>query len=383
MAASAALLLGACGSGGGGADGDNAPIVIGSVNSLSGAGTFAEASEAAEAYFDRLNEEGGINGHPVEYNILDDKGDPGTASSAARELVGSDEVVALVGGASQIECEINAQYYEQEDVLSMPGIGVDGACFTTPNIAPANVGPFNDMTLTLLYGSEVLNIDKICVLLEIAGSTRPHYQAAIDRWTEATGKEPHYIDDSLPYGAPDYTPYLIGAQNAGCEALAINPVEPDAIAQVKGANSMGWDDVTWLYLTSTYSENFAESVDDAGAGLYVPAEFYPFTEINDETADWRELMEENGIGLTAFSQGGYLAAKFFTEVVAGMEGDITRDTVNEALRSMDPITDPMLGTPYVFGPGDTHHDLTAGWPIKLNTDENKWELDADDWLHIP
>lgn len=382
VAACAALVLAACGGSSSGGD-EKAPIKIGSVNALSGSGTFAEASEAAEAFFDRLNEEGGINGHQVEYKILDDKGDPGTASSAARELVGSDEVVALVGGASQIECEINAKYYEQEDVLSIPGIGVDGACFTTPNIAPANVGPFNDMTLTLLYGSEVLNLDNICVLLEIAGSTRPHYQAAIDRWTEATGKEPIYIDDTLPYGASDYTPYLIKAKNAGCEAVSINPVEPDAIAQVKGANSIGWDDITWLYLTSVYSENFAESVDDVGEGLYVPAEFFPFTEVNDETQDWRELMEENDIGLTAFSQGGYLAAKFFTEVVSGIEGEITRDSVNEALRSMKPIEDPMLGTPYEFGPGDTHHNLTAGWPIKLNTDEHKWELAEDDWLLIP
>src|SRR5690606_15102912 len=115
----------------------------------------------------------------------------------------------LVGSASLIECEINAKYYEQEKILSMPGIGVDTGCFNTPNIAPANVGPFNDLTLTLLYGSEVLKIDDICVLLEIAGSTRPTYQAAIDRWTEATGKKPSYVDDTLPYGAADYKPYLI------------------------------------------------------------------------------------------------------------------------------------------------------------------------------
>ena len=48
--------------------------------------------------------------------------------------------------------------------------------------------------------------------------------------------------------------------------------------------------MTWLYLTSVYSENFAEAIDDAGAGIYVPAEFYPFTDDDEIKADWRELM---------------------------------------------------------------------------------------------
>lgn len=359
------------------------PIVVGSVNTKSGPATFPEASQAAAAYFEMVNENGGINGRQVKYIALDDKGDPATAQSSARKLVGQDQAVALVGGASLIQCEINASYYEQQNILAMPGIGVDPGCFSTPNIAPTNVGPFNDMTLTLMYGSEVLGLDNICVLLEIAGSTRPAYQAAIDKWTEVTGEKPLYIDDTVPYGAPDYKPYLINARDAGCEALAINPVEPDAIAQVNAANELGWNDVTWLYLTSVYSVNFAKSVDNAGNGIYVPAEFYPYTEVNEQTKEWRELMESNDIPLTAFSQGGYLAAKFFTQVLQGMEGEITRESVTEALHQMEPIDDPMLGEPYVFGTAEEHPGISCGWPIKLESGTHEWELAADDWLCIP
>lgn len=384
IAAATLLVLSGCaGSDGGSGGGEGAPIKIGSVNTISGPATFPEASQAAAAVFDAVNAEGGVNGHLIEYKALDDKGDPATATASARELVGSDEVVALVGGASLIECEINQKYYGQESVLSIPGIGVDTGCFNTPNIAPANVGPFNDMTLTLLYGSETLGLDNICVLLEIAGSTRPTYQAAIDRWTAITGKEPAYVDDTVPYGASDYTPYIVKAKDAGCSALAINPVEPDAIGQVKAANAQGWDDVTWLYLTSVYSDNFAKAIDDAGAGIYVPAEFYPFTEANEITADWQALMAENDIPLTAFSQGGYLAATYFIDVLKGMKGDITRETVTKALHDMDPIENPMSGTPWVFGTADTHADQVAGWPIKLVSGTNKWELAGDDWLRIP
>ncbi len=371
------LALAGC-AGGGGGGGEGAPIVVGSVNTISGPATFPEASEAAAAVFDAYNEAGGLNGRTIDYRAIDDKGDPASATAAARELVGSDEAVALVGSASLIECEINAKYYEQEGILSVPGIGVDTGCFDSENISPANVGPYNDMTLTLLYGSEELGLTDICILLEIAGSTRPTYQAAIDRWTEITGKEPLYIDDTVPYGASDYTPYIVKARQEGCKALAINPIEPDAIGQVKAANAQGWDDVTWLYLTSVYSENFAEAIDNAGAGIYVPAEFYPFTEDNEINAEWRELMTANGIGLTSFSQGGFLAAKYFIEVLESIDGDITRESVTEALRGMEPIENPMVGDPYQFGTIPT-----AGWPIVLRSGTNAWEKAAEDWFRIP
>lgn len=370
-----ALALSGCTGGG-----DTAPIRIGSVSTLSGAATFAESSEAAQAVFDRVNAEGGVNGHMIDYKTIDDKGDPASATAAARELVGSDEVVALVGGASLIECDINQDYYAQEDVLSMPGIGVDAGCFNTESIAPVNLGPFNDMTLTLLNGSENLGLENICVLLEIAGSTTPAYQAGVDRWAEITGKEPHYVDDTLPYGGSDYSSYMVKAKNAGCDAIAVNAMEPDAIGQVKAAQAQGWEDVTFLFLTSVYSENFASALEWAGAGAHIPAEFYPFTEVSEINADWRGLMEENGIDLTSFSQGGYLAAMNFVEVLQSMEGNYDRESVSQALHEMTPIESPMMAYSYQFDEIAKQEYTPGGWPVVLRSGTKSWEKSAEDWL---
>ncbi|TCO59883.1 ABC transporter substrate-binding protein [Actinocrispum wychmicini] len=364
--------------------GTSGPIVVGSVNALSGAATFPEASQAAKAVFDAANASGGVNGRQIQYKAIDDKGDPAAAAAAAREIVGGDKAVALVGSSSLLECQINAKYYEQQKILSIQGIGVDPACFSSPNISPANVGPYHDMTLTLLYGSEVLKLDDICALLEIAGNTLPSYQAAIDEWSQQTGKKLKYVDSTVPYGGSDYTSYIVKARAAGCKAITVNPVEPDSIGQLKAAQAQGWTDVTWLLLTSVYSDNYAKAVTNAGAGIYVPAEFYPFTDASSsQTKEWRDLMSKNGIPLTSFSQGGYLAAKYFLEVVKGIKGDITRESVTKALQEMKPISDPMVGTPYLFGTGQTHHDNTAGWPVKLSSGAGKWELAAKDWLRIP
>ncbi|WP_427869219.1 ABC transporter substrate-binding protein [Leucobacter luti] len=382
LTAAAALALSGC-AGGGGGGGEGAPIKLGSVNTISGPATFPEASEAAAAVFDKVNAEGGINGHKIEYKATDDKADPATATASARELVGSDEVVALVGSASLLDCEINAKYYEQEDVRSIQGTGVDPGCFNSPNIAPVNIGPFNDTTLTMLYGSEELGLDDLCVFTSVIGSTGPAYQAAIDRWSEITGKKPKLVDDTVPYGGADYTPYIVKAKEAGCKAIVSNAVEPDAIGQIKAANQQGWDDVTFLFLTSTYSESFAKAVSNAGAGVYVPAEFYPFTEDSDVNADWKALMEEKGINLTSFSQGGYLAATFMVEVLKSIDGDITRESVNKALADMKPIENDMIAFPYQFDKIAAQDFEPGGWPVVLKSGTNAWEKSADDWLLIP
>ncbi|QIM16250.1 ABC transporter substrate-binding protein [Leucobacter insecticola] len=376
----AIALTGCAGSDGGG---EGAPIKIGSVNTLSGAATFPEASEAAQAVFDRVNADGGVNGHKIEYNTVDDKGDPAAATAAARELVGSDEVVALIGGASLIECDINKKYYEQEGVKSMPGIGVDPGCFNSPSIAPVNIGPYNDMTLTLLNGSENLGIDDICVMLEIAGSTLPAYTAGVERWTEITGKKPIFVDDTVPYGGSDYTPYIVKAKEAGCKAIAVNAMEPDAIGQVKAAQAQGWDDVTFLFLTSVYSENFAKALDWTSAGAHIPAEFYPFTEDSEINADWSGLMKENNIALTSFSQGGYLAATYFVEVLKSIDGNITRESVAAALEGMDPIDNPMVAYEYQFKKAAEQDYEPGAWPVELKSGTRAWEKAAEDWLLFP
>ena len=381
LTAAVALVLSGCAGGEGG--GEGAPIKLGSVNTISGPATFPEASEAAKAVFDKVNAEGGVNGRMIEYKVTDDKADPATATASARELVGSDEVVALVGSASLLDCEINAKYYEQEGVRSVQGIGVDPGCFSSPNIAPTNIGPFNDTTLTMLYGSEELGLENLCVLTSVIGSTGPAYQAAVDRWSEITGKQPTFVDDTVPYGGADYTPYIVKAREAGCDGIVANSVEPDAIGLIKAANQQGWDDVTFLLLTSVYSESFAAAVDNSAAGVYVPAEFYPFTEDSDVNADWKALMDENGITLTSFSQGGYLAATFLVEVLESIDGDITRESVNEALSAMDPIANPMIAFEYQFDKIAAQDYQPGGWPVVLKSGTNAWEQAADDWLLIP
>ncbi len=72
-------------------------IVLGMSAALSGPsrGLGIELWRGAQAYFDMLNEQGGIEGIPVRLRVLDDGYDPDRAIENAEELLAADEVVAL------------------------------------------------------------------------------------------------------------------------------------------------------------------------------------------------------------------------------------------------------------------------------------------------
>src|SRR3546814_20165190 len=113
--------------------------------------------------------------------------------------------------------------------------------------------------MTLTIGSENLGLKKICGFVSITGATKPAYQASIDAWSKATGKELVFFDDSVPYGNADYTPQAVKIKKEGCDAVFTNFVEPDALGLLKAARAQNITDVTWLFLTSVYSQQFAKA----------------------------------------------------------------------------------------------------------------------------
>ena len=72
------------------------PYKIGMSAAITGpqAATYAPTFDAYKAYFKRVNDAGGINGHPVEIAVEDDRGEPARAAAAAKKF--SDGVVAIV-----------------------------------------------------------------------------------------------------------------------------------------------------------------------------------------------------------------------------------------------------------------------------------------------
>lgn len=382
LAVIAGVVLAGCASGDAGDGGsDAAPIMVGSVSSITGPAPFPEVPGAAQAVFDRVNAEGGINGRQIKLVSVDDAADPAQAAQAARRLVQEDHVVAMVGSASLVECSANATFYEKNDVVSIMGTGVEPSCFTAKNIAPVNNGTVPGYEGLLYFASETLGRQNVCpVILNSAGLTDP-YLEVIANWEKNTGSKAPHIDTSVTLG-DDPTPAILAVRDAGCDAVVFNANEPAAVAFMNTVKLQGLlDTADWLTLTSAYTETAYDALKAQGTlGMYANSEFLPFMSDDPALDGWRETLIAADVPRTSLSIGGYVSAEILVEVLKSIDGEITNETVLAAFRGLDEVANPLMGMPFTFGDATEHNPNRASRMVQAN--ESGWET-IGDWVIVP
>lgn len=374
------LLLASCATAGNESS-EAQPIKIGAVSSITGPVSFAEVPGAAQAVFDRVNAAGGIGGRPIEFISEDDGGDPAQASQSARRLLDENDVVALAGSASLVECAANASLYAQRDVVSVMGTGIEPSCFEASHIAPVNNGTIQGYASLLFFASEELGRDRVCpVILNTAGLTEP-YLELIERWEDETGSTAAHIDTSVVLG-DDPTPAILAVRDAECDAVVFNSNEPVAVAFMNAVKQQGMlDSADWLTLTAAYTESAIDTLQQQGTlGLYVNSEFVPFMDDSPELTEWRETLTDADVQLTSLSIGGYVSAEILVDVLESIDGEITRESVTAAFRNLDEIANPLMGMPFTFGEATSHNPNRASRMVQAT--ENGWET-VSDWVQVP
>ncbi|MFJ9690727.1 ABC transporter substrate-binding protein [Kitasatospora sp. NPDC101183] len=337
----------------------NGPIKVGAINGITGLFQTPEVPQSVKAVFDEVNAAGGINGRKLELISVDDAMNPQRSTEAAVDLLKSKGVVALVGSSSAVDCGLNRAAYSKAGVVSIPAVGVDPACFSSPNIAPVNPGPFNLLTANLYYASEVLKRDKVCLDYTVLPGSGSGIEDSIKKWTELTGKTLAHKELAITDGDP--TKYLVADKDAGCQAVLYNGVVGPYFAQAK---TQGMTDTAFIVGANSYTDASAQAI-PAGLDVYAGTEWQPYTDTSlPGNERWSQVVEKNKIQKTAFSQGGVMAADLFVQVLKGMSGPVDRASVTKAFKSMQPITYPMVGTPWVFGPGDTHNPVQGSRFVK-------------------
>jgi branched-chain amino acid transport system substrate-binding protein len=381
LAVSGLLVLAVAGCNGSDEGSSTAPIKVGAISSISGPVVFPEASQAVKAVFEKVNAAGGINGRRIEYLVEDDKVDPQQAQQAARKLVDAEGVVAMVGSASALECSVNGALYKQKKILSVQGTGVDPACFVSSNISPVNTGPFQGITVSLQFASEVLKHDKVCAILVDYAGWGDAYAAAIGQWEKLTGKKLLLRDATYKPGPEDPTPFVLKVRSTGCQAVVFDGVDVAGVAWMQAAQAQKVTGIDWVFLTSNYTDKVAQTLGAVGEGLYANSEFEPYGGSAPALADWKQTMTAAKVPLNSFAQGGYLAATYFIQALKSIHGEINRDSVTAALHGLTSVSNLLVGTPYSFAPADKHNSNRASKFVQLKG--GTWATVTPDWITLP
>ena len=400
LIAGLALLVAACGSdddsAGDGGDGESAgggdtpclvsgseatgdPIKVGSIQGETGPDDFSSAGQGARAFFECVNANGGIDGRPIEFLVEDDQWNPEVAGQAAAKLVNDEAVVAMVGSSSFVECGVNSPLYESEGVIAVYGTGVPRECFFSKNISATNAGPrISSFGVAEYMVSEYDAASLVCISQNIP-NTGEWVCTGLETWGESVGVSVRTILHDP--ANPDFISIVQDAVSDNPDGIIV--MEPAGLAvpilAVAEEQDLG-DAAHWGGPTSLYLDGFPDTIGEYWNGRFdVQIEL---TEIDADTADnqaWLETMEtygEAGDPIDTFSQGGWLSAKIFTDTLLGMDGDITRETVFEAIQGITGYPSDLNCGDWYFGPGDRHNSNHAGRVVTIN-DSGEYELVQD------
>lgn len=346
------------------------PIVVGGIYGDAAPGDFSSSTDAAKAYFDCVNANGGIDGRPIDYKVENDQWNPEAAAQAAAKLVGDENAVALVGNGSFIEMAVNAQTYVDEGIMVMAAACAISECFETPNIVSTNQGPLPSNLGATQYAQEELGSQNVaCIGLNIPNNGPWSCQTSIDLMKARGGDGSMAL---LNPGAPDVNSALLESIASGADTILMNLPAGLAIAVLKAAEEQDLrDEYRWIAPTPLYDLSVPDVLGDYWDGhVYVNAELAPFQLEGPDAKNWKEVMDayaQESDPRDTFSQSGYLSAKFFVKMMLEMDSaDVDdRAKVSAAIRGVSGYTSDLMCGPYYVGDADFHMPNHAGYMLKI------------------
>jgi len=331
------------------------PIKLGGIATKQPGTDFTDIPNTAKAYFDCVNDNGGINGRPIDYTIETEQTDPGQVASLARKLVQSDKVLGIVGNTSIIECAVNHKYYEQKGYFII-GSGIAPECYSTPNSAAVNMGPRYSVDGATQYlirqGVKKLVLDQSNVPgtgYNAGGFLLIAKDANIP--TE-TLKENVPIQDANSVALKE----VQAAGNGGGVVLNFTP--PEALKILQAAQRLGLQNrVKWACSTPCNTDFLAQALGPQWDGkLGVNAELNLTTANGPDSQLYRNVLKQYApkIPLGSFSQMGFTEARIATDALLGVKGAYTPESVNAAFKGVKDFKTDILCKPWYYGSAPLH-----------------------------
>ncbi|MCO5064261.1 MAG: ABC transporter substrate-binding protein [Rhizobiaceae bacterium] len=306
-------------------------IDLGGVFALSGPVYLVteDYQKAIQAYFNKINEEGGINGRKIEWQVEDDAYQPARTLAGAKKLVERDDVFMIFGQMGTSTTQAVAPYAEEKQVP-----------FMTVNASPQPpfkytfglMAEYPDVMYRVArYLIDELKIKKIGYLYQnddLGKLGREGIQRALD---ESSMK---LIEDvGFERGAKDFSTQVLRLRDSGAEAVIAMTIAPQTATAIKQADGIGFSP-TWATFSVGGTRIMKELVGDKLEGLVYG------TEIDSTTTDTPAAKELLGIldkyyPKVKFDWGsaiGYAHAKVVVEALKAAGQNPTRDSMMQAIQ---------------------------------------------------
>ncbi len=351
---------------------DGEPIKIGAMATNAPVADFTWITSLTAAYFECVNDNGGIHGRPIEYIAEEEQVDPQQIASLAVKLIEQDQVLGIVGSTSLIECSVNRDYYaEQEYYLIIAGVAQD--CFTSPNFSAVNMGPY----YSSLGGAQAAVRAGAEGTIVVASPNQPGFDlinSGVVEYAEQEGLEGVSILEDAPFADPAGFAQRLVQEAGDGGGVVLDYTGPNVVPLLQAIEQQGLvDSVIWASSTPPNDPSVAQALGPDWNGKFlINAEFNVLDSGEPDQNHMNEVREQYApdVNNSSFAQMGYLAGRIATDALLGIEGDITKESVNEAFRSITNFTSDIFCKPWYF-------DSTVGSNVSNNVDITVTPMDGN------
>jgi branched-chain amino acid transport system substrate-binding protein len=326
-------------------------IKIGNTNPYSGpASAYGTIGKTIDAYFKKVNAEGGINGRKINFISYDDGYSPPKAVEQVRKLVESDEVL-LVFQPLGTPSNTAIQKYMNAKKVPQLFVATGATKWGDPKGNPWTMGwQPNYQSEGRIYAQYLLKNHpqgKIGILYQNDDYGKDYVKGLKDG---LAGKM--QIVSELPYEPADPTvdSQIINLKASGADVF-FNVTTPKFAAQaIKKAHEIGWKPV---HLLNNVSNSVGSVIKPAGLeaskGLlstgYLKDPTDPTWDNDAGKKEWLAFMDKyfpEGDKTSSFTAYGYSVAQTLVEVLKRCGDDLTRANVMKQAASLKNVTQPML-----------------------------------------
>ncbi len=344
------------------------PIPLGAIATNQPGTSFTDIPNMANAYFNCVNDNGGIKGHPIKLYIETEQTNPAQIAGVAKQLVQTDHVVGIIGNTSIIECSIDHSYWEKLGYYIIDS-GIAPECYSTPNSAAVNMGPRYSSDGAVQYALSqhvskvVFDQSNVPGTGYIAAGPAALAKAANVPITQLTENVPIADANSVAIKEVD----AAGPNGA----VVLNFTPPQALVILQAAQKLGLENRVKLWGCSTpcNTDFLATSLGPKWNNkLFVNAELTPTNGTNSAAMNqYQSILKQYGTsvsgGVGSFSQMGFTEAEIAVHALQSITGAYTAASVNAAFKAVQNYDTGMLCQAWTYGSYPTHIPNNADYTV--------------------
>jgi branched-chain amino acid transport system substrate-binding protein len=347
------------------------PIPLGGIVTNQPGTSFADIANMANAYFTCVNNNGGINGHPIKYSIETEQTNPAQIAGEAKQLVQTDHVVGIVGNTSIIECSVDHSYWEKQGFVIVDS-GIAPECYSTPNSAAVNMGPRYSSDGAVQYALSQ-HVSKI--VFDQANVPGTGYIAAGPSALAAAAHVPIVkLTENVPISDANSVA-IKEVDDAGPNgAVILNFTPPEALVILQAAQKLGLENRVKLWGCSTpcNTDFIAHELGPKwDHKLFVNAELAPPDVTKTSAMNlYKAILAKYGhsvsSGVGSFSQMGFAEAEILVHALESVKGAYTVQSVNAAIKAVHGFNTGMLCQLWTYGSYPMHIPNNMDYTVTPN-----------------